>query len=50
MAFTISNLESVAHKQQELQSDGDDWKSLIDENIKRDEISIANEFIRDRQK
>lgn len=52
MAFTISNIESIreANLQNARQLDGDDWKTLIDQNTKKDEISMTKEFMRDRKK
>lgn len=50
MAFTISNLEGFKPKDHEDPKSGDDWRSLILENTKKDELSLANEMMRDRQK
>lgn len=50
MAFTISNLESVKEPAFNQDLDGDDWKSLVDQNARKDEISMAKEFMRGRQK
>ena len=53
MAFTISNIENVVaadRVKDSLDEINNDWKSLIDENVKRDKISMENEIIRDKKK
>lgn len=51
MAFTIANLESVKDASKfSGQPRGDDWKSLIDDKIRQDELSMTNEMIAHRKK
>lgn len=52
MAFTISNIEKVQADPipRSMDLNANDWKSLIDESMRKDEISMANEIIREHQK
>jgi hypothetical protein len=51
MAFTSANLESVKHSSKYLNEvRGDDWKSLIDDKIRQDEVSMTQEMIAQKKK
>jgi len=52
MAFTFANIEGVKHNStfDADQAHDDDWRALVNENTKKDEISMTQEYMRELQK